>query len=129
MSVNAPQSITNPPPEQDIFIVRGDEFVWPLGFVNEPEIVANPSLYRLRLVLRRRQTDALPDLISQEAVLEIEPDDTINGVQIDVMGTFTLTPLETQSIPAQGCVYFVEWTNSIGGQPSRIVQGRVQVGD
>lgn len=129
MTVLAPQSVITPPPSQDLYIVRGDTFVLPLGFSAVPEVVANPAQYRIRMVLRRRQSDNLPDILAINAVFEVEPNETVRGVPLDLIATLSLTPDQTQTIPQQGCVYFIEWTNAIGGANSRIAQGRVEVGD
>lgn len=129
MNVITPSPITAPPPEQDIYVVRGDVLEVVLGFAGVPEVKANPAAYRQRLVIRRRQADTLPDLISVQAALDTDSDDTLNGVPIDVVATFNLTTAQTASLPVQGAYYFIEWTDPVGGSNRRILQGRVQVGD
>lgn len=129
MNVITPSPITSPPPEQDIYVVRGDVLDVVLGFVGVPEVVANPAAYRQRMVIRRRQADTLPDLVSVQATLDTDPDDTLNGVPVDVVSTFNLTTAQTASLPVQGAYYFIEWTDPAGGSNRRILQGRVQVGD
>lgn len=129
MNVITPSPITSPPPEQDIYVVRGDVLDVVLGFAGVPEVVANPAAYRQRMVIRRRQADTLPDLVSVQATLDTDPDDTLNGVPIDVVSTFNLTTTQTASLPVQGAYYFIEWTDPAGGSNRRILQGRVQVGD
>lgn len=129
MNVITPSPLTSPPPEQDIYVVRGDVLDVVLGFAGVPEVVANPAAYRQRMVIRRRQADTLPDLVSVQATLDTDPDDTLNGVPIDVVSTFNLTTTQTASLPVQGAYYFIEWTDPAGGSNRRILQGRVQVGD
>ena len=124
-----PQSITLPPAESELYVVRGDVLEFSMGFVGVPEIAATLNQHRLRLVFRARQSDTLPDLLVSQATLEANPGDTFNGTPIDVMAEFSLTPAETQTLPARGCVYFIEWTDAIGGSNRRIVQGRVNTGD
>lgn len=129
MNVITPSPITAPPPEQDLFLVRGDTAEIVLGFTEVPEVVANPSAYRQRLVIRRRQSDALPDLVAVQAALDTDPDDILNGVPVDVVSTFTLTTADTAALPVVGAFYFIEWTDPLGGSNRRILQGRVRVGD
>jgi hypothetical protein len=129
MNVITPSPITSPPPEQDLFVVRGDVLEVVLGFTGEPEVVANPAAYRQRLVIRRRQADTLPDLVSVQGTFDIDPGDRLNGVPIDLITTFNLTTAQTASIPVQGAYFFIEWTDPAGGSNRRILQGRVRVGD
>jgi hypothetical protein len=129
MPVNAPASILEPPPEQDIHVVRGDRFVMSIGFSDLPDAATIAVQNRLRLAIRRQQSDNQNNIIAVNAALEVDPDDTINGIDIDIMGTFTLTPAQTSSLPAAGAYYFVEWTDLVGGSNTRVVQGRVRTGD
>jgi hypothetical protein len=71
MTVIAPSPITAPPPEQDIYVVRGDVLEVVLGFTEVPEVVANPAAFRQRLGIRRRQSDRLPNMLMTTATLEI----------------------------------------------------------
>ena len=124
-----PQSVSLPPAENDLYVVRGDVLEFSMGLVGVPDIAQALSQYRLRIVFRARQSDTLPDILVSQAALEAYPGDTFNGAIIDVMAEFNLAPNETQSLPARGCVYFIEWTDAIGGSNRRIVQGRVNMGD
>jgi hypothetical protein len=129
MAVNAPISVLEAPPEQELFIVRGDRFEMSVGFteIENPATVA--VVNRLRLAFRRQQLDSLPDFLAVNATLDPNPPDAVNGTPLDIMGTFVLTPDQTASIPAAGAYYFIEWTDLNGGTNSRVVQGRVRVGD
>jgi len=98
-------------------------------FLEQPDVVANPAAFRLRLAFRRRQSDTLPDLASFNAVLEIEPDETVGGVPVAIIATFDVDPITTQNLPANGCVYRVEWTDAIGQSPRRVLQGHVRAED
>lgn len=129
MQVLTPQYVTLPPAEQELYVVRGDVLSFDLGFVGAPDIKAILPQRRLRLVFRRRQNDSAPDLVVVQATLEADPPDTFNGRPVDIMGRFSVSPEQTQTLPASGCFYFIEWTNAIGGQNRRIVQGHVQIGD
>lgn len=129
MNIITPTPLVAPPPEQDLWVVRGDMLEVTLGFQNEPEIVASPGLFRLRMGFRRRQSDTLPFILTGEAFLEIEPGDEFRGAPVDIMATFEFSPAQTQTLPAIGCVYLIEWTNSLGGQNRRVLQGRVRTGD
>lgn len=129
MNVFGNPSILLPVPEQDINVVRGDVAQLVLGFTSAPEVVANPAAFRLRMVLRRRQNDNLPDLASIQAALTISPPDELNGVPIDVLGIIDVSTSVTAILPKQGCVYFVEWTNAVGGDNRRVLQGRVMLED
>jgi len=129
MSATAPGSLISSPPSQDIVIVRGDVFQMVMGFLEQPDVVANPAAFRLRLAFRRRQSDTLPDLASFNAVLEIEPDETVGGVPVAIIATFDVDPITTQNLPANGCVYRVEWTDAIGQSPRRVLQGHVRAED
>ena len=124
-----PQSVSLPPAETELYVVRGDTLEFDMGFAGVPEIAANPAQFRLRLVFRRQQNDNLPEILVVQATLEANPDDTFQGVPIDVMATFVVSPTETQILPARGCVYFIEWTDVIGGSNRRVVQGRVNMED
>ena len=130
MQFIAPPSLFSPPPEQDIHAVRGDVLNIDMGFQGVPEIAANLSAYRLRVGFRRRQTDTLPFIVVRNAVLELmPPGETFGGEDIEIAATVAFTPEETNSFPATGCVYLVEWTNAVGGANRRILQGRVTVSD
>lgn len=129
MTVITPFGLLVPPPERDLHIVRGDRYEFSMGFTGRPDVVADPAQFRLRLVFRRRQVDALPDLLVVQATLDTAPADSFQGQPLDVLGTFVLEAPQTQALPAAGCVYFIEWTDAIGGANKRIVQGRVRVGD
>ena len=122
-------SILVPPPEQAIVVTRGDRFEMVFGLMDRPEVVKNPAQYRFRLIFRRRQSDASPDLFVLNGDLELEPGDSVRGVDIDAMVTITATPDQTQQLPAAGCFYFVEQTNAVGGDNVRLFQGPVEIGD
>jgi len=124
-----PQSVSLPPPETEIYVVRGDVLEFDMGFTGIPEIADHLAQFRLRLVFRRQQNDSLPDILSVQATLEAYPSDTFQGKPIDVMATFVVSPTETQLLPARGCVFFIEWTDAIGGSNRRVVQGRVNMED
>lgn len=124
-----PQSVSLPPAETELYVVRGDVLEFEMGFTGIPEIADAVSQHRLRLVFRRQQNDSLPDILAVQATLEAYPDDTFQGQPIDVMASFTVSPTETQLLPVRGCVYFIEWTDAIGGANRRVVQGRVNMGD
>ncbi len=124
-----PQSVSLPPPETELYVVRGDVMEFDMGFAGLPEIADNLAQFRLRLVFRARQNDNLPDILAIQATLEAHPDDTFQGKPIDVMASFVVSPTETQLLPARGCVFFIEWTNAVGGDNRRVVQGRVNMED
>jgi hypothetical protein len=124
-----PQSVAMPPAETELFVVRGDVLEFAMGFGGVPDIAQSLNQHRLRIVFRARQDDNLPNILVSQATLEARPDDTFKGQAIDVMASFVLSPQETQQIPARGCVYFIEWTDVIGGSNRRVVQGRVNVED
>lgn len=124
-----PQSVSLPPAETELYVVRGDVMQFTMGFTGRRDVADNLSQFRLRLVFRRRQSDNLPDILSIQATLEADPGDTFKDIPIDVMASFVVSPAETQLLPAQGCVYFIEWTDAVGGSNTRVVQGRVNMGD
>lgn len=129
MKIFGDTNILLPVPEQDINVVRGDVAQLVLGFTDEDAVTNNPAQFRVRMVLRRRQSDTLPDLASIEATLDINPPDTLDGTPVDVIATLDISTAITQSLPKQGCVYFIEWTNAVGGNNRRILQGRVMLED
>lgn len=129
MTVILPSGITTAPPEQDIFVVRGDQTTLTIGFTGVEDVVANPAAHRLRLVFRRRQTDVLPDLLVVIATLDTDPGEQVNGTEVEVIATFEMQPSDTLLLPPTGCAYFIEWTDSVGGSNRRVFQGRAQVGD
>ena len=124
-----PQSVSLPPAETELYVVRGDVLEFDMGFTGLKEIADSLSQFRLRLVFRRQQNDNLPDLLVLLASLEAYPSDVFQGTQIDVMASFAASPAETELLPARGCVFFIEWTDAIGGSNRRVVQGRVNMGD
>lgn len=124
-----PQTVSRPPAESDLFVVRGDKLTFSMGFFGWPEIMHAMSPARLRLVFRLRQDDNLPDILSVEAALDMNSGDTFKGQAADVVAHFEVSPAQTQALPARGCVYFIEWTDATGGGNRRVVQGRVGTGD
>ena len=129
VQVVLPQSVSAPPAETDLFVVRGDVLKFSMGFTGVPDIAQALSQYRLRIVFRARQSDTLPDILVSQAALEANPGDVFNSTPIDVMAEFAMTPVETQTLPERGCVYFIEWTDAVGGSNQRVVQGRVMMED
>lgn len=129
VQVVLPQSVSLPPAETELYVVRGDVLEFDMGFAGVPEIAAAISQYRLRLVFRQRQSDTVPDILSVQAALEVDPGDVFQGRAIEVMASFAATPAQTQILPEKGCVYFIEWTDAAGGSNRRVVQGRAIMED
>ena len=129
MQVIRPQTVSLPPAEQDLYVVRGDVFEFNMGFLDAADIAETLSQRLLRLGFRRTQNDNVPNLLTVNAQLEADPGDEFRGKPVDIMASFSVSPNDTQQLPQHGCVYFIEWTDVLGGSNRRIVQGRVIMGD
>lgn len=84
-------------------VTRGDTFELSVGLPAGWDTVrADPSSYEGRLVFRAAQDDALPDIVSVTSLLDETESDAYPGADLQI--DFTLTPEQTQSLPA--------WTHS-----------------
>jgi hypothetical protein len=114
----------------DISLVRGDTFTLFVGLsAGWEDISANPALWEGRLVFRLRQDDALPEIVAVTAVPEpvADPDPRFAG--IDFLLNFSMTPVQTESLPAWPVVCFAEIRTLDGSQVRRLFEGNVRKRD
>lgn len=110
---------------RDICIVRGDSFEENVGFgANFTDLVDDPSLYAVNMVFREAQDDSLTPYLSLTAT----PEATVGEDSFPVLATITATGAQTSSLPDWNHVYYVE-LKKIGGDPTRIYQGKIKIDD
>lgn len=117
------------PDHIEYHVVRGDRFTSDVTLLDYDEVHADPASYTVKLVFRERQDDSLSDLLTLDGVLTAVPEAewTDTGVS-EVQVAFAATATETQGLPDYDIRYRVELAE-VGGDPTRLYQGRVQISD
>lgn len=111
-----------PTPEVPLYATRGSKFELYLRFGTI--LAADTSAWTGRLVMRRRQSDALADVV--DAPLAWQTPDPDHPT--DALGRFLLTGATTALLPRRRAVYFIEVTGPTG-QPDRLLQGDLLIED
>jgi len=96
--------------QHDFTLVRGDDFTHrTMLSTGWEDVIENPLTYTGRFVFREDQDDSLTDLHVATSPVEIVNDPRFGGDC--ALFTFSLTPAETQALPAYDIVSYVEITD------------------
>ena len=111
--------------QRDLCVIRGDSFEENVGFSDGwTDLIADPSSYVVNMVFRETQDDDLTPYLELSAVPVAAPEHD----RYAVIAYLTATAAQTQSLPDWRHVHYVE-IQKTGGDPTRLYQGKVRIGD
>lgn len=114
--------------QHDICLIRGDSFTLTVGLGPDwVETVEDANLFEGRLVVRRVQSDAAPDLLVMTAPLT-PTSDSRYGDAIALLH-FEADSQQTRALPPYDLVCFGEVRGTDGLYTRRLFNGRARVGD
>ena len=109
----------------DIEIIRGDSRALFVGLADDwVDLDEGVGAYEGRLVFRERQEDNLPELLVITSPIEVATDPRYPALKY--LLDFSMTPVETQSLPDYPVVYFIELRLTDETFVRRLVEGRVK---
>lgn len=110
-------------------VIRGDSQQLIVGLAEAwVEVLESPSDFIARLVLKDAPDDNLPARLTVNVTPEIVTP-VPGDVQAPVLFTFTLSPAQTQSLPAWDLVGYVELRTTDDNYVNRLLDCRVTVKD
>lgn len=112
----------------DVLLIRGDSFTLTIGLGPEwAETVANAAAFQGRFVVRRRQDDHFPPLMTLTAPLTPNSDPAYG----DLVGLFHFeaSARKTQLLPPEPLVCYGEVAGFDGQYVRRLFEGRIRTED
>ena len=114
---------------QDLCLIRGDDFALDVGLSAEfTEVLATPTDYQGRMVIRDAQNDDLPDNLVTTVAIDVTPAPVLMDQQPMYM-RFRISPALTQNLPYWDQKYYIELRTISGSSVQRLFQGPLDVHD